>query len=266
MKIYSFCDNLIPATPPTAYNKEFKWWPCDDEETYDPINNAYGPNDIVYKFNGHGFRCDDFDVNSDKRILFLGCSHTNGIGLPLEHTWPYILLNHIKKETGYNIPFWTLATGGVGLDTEVRLYHQYGLKLKPQLVFAYFPEYRRELYYGDDNYLSAFNSSHPITNFDYIPYIADSRVIKYETEKNMCFLDTMLKLNNTTMIHNYWSVTNHKTDVYDEFQIKHHINLTFDRKARDKLHCGQASHIKFANQIWEKYKDVIVEKLNGAGG
>ena len=261
MKIYGFCDTLIPAMPLTSYNKDFKWWPCDDENTYDPINNAYGPNDITYSFNSNGFRCDNFNIESDKRILFLGCSHTNGIGLPLEHTWPYILLGYINKETDYNIPLWNLATGGVGLDTQVRLYYHYGLKLKPQLVFGYFPAYRRELYYNDDRWLAPFNSSHPKINFDNIPYIVDPRIIHYETEKNMCFLDIMLKMNNTKMIHNNWTLYGEAEPIYDNFQIRHNINLHFDKKARDKLHCGHASHVKFAKEIFENYKDIIIETL-----
>lgn len=262
MKIYGFCDTLIPAMPLTSYNSEFKWWPCDIEKNYDPENNAYGPNDITYKFNGNGFRCDSFDIRSDKRILFLGCSHTNGIGLPLEHTWPHILLNYIKKETGHNIPFWNLATGGTGLDTQTRMFYHYGLKLKPQLVFAYFPAYRRELYNADDRWLSPFNSSHPETNFDNIPYYADPRIQYYEIEKNMCFLDVMLKTINATMIHNYWAMDGEIIPIYDRFQINHKFQLTWDKKARDKLHCGHSSHINFAKNIWETYKDIIVEKLS----
>jgi hypothetical protein len=261
MKIYGFCDSLIPNMPITSYNKEFKWWPCDLKETYNPHNNTYGPDDIIYKFNSNGFRCDNFNIKSEKRIIFLGCSHTNGIGLPVEHTWPYILLSYIKQTTGYEIPYWNLAHGGSGLDTQTRLYYHYGLKLKPQLIFAYFPEYRREIYNNNDRWLTAFNSSHPENNFDNISYLIDPRVIHYETEKNMCFLDTMIKLTNSKMIHNHWSIGGHSDPIYDNFQIKHNINLDFDHKARDKIHAGFESHTKFAKTIFETYKDTIIETL-----
>lgn len=260
MKITSFSDNVIPhwENPEIIYNKEFKWWPSDTEERYDPIDNLYGPHDIIYKINKNGFRCEEFDILSSKRIIFLGCSHTFGVGLPLEHSWPHILLELIKKETGYSIPFWNLSLSGVGLDTLVRMFYQYGLKLKPQLIFALFPEYRRELYRNYSNHLTQ-HTVNGTDNFNNIPYLLDHRIVHYETDKNLCFLDYMIKSINSKLIHNNWCVT--PDPMYKKFQISHDINLSFNKRARDKIHSGYEAHFDFAQKIFEQHKDIILESL-----
>lgn len=259
MKIYGFDSTHIPSVSRDDYGKTLKWYPSDSKERYQPINNSYGPDDIDYKINEHGFRSDSFDIESEKRIVFLGCSMTAGIGLPLEHTWCYILLNYIKRDTGYDIPYWNLGQPGGGLDILVRHYYNFGIKLKPQIVFGFFPDYRRELYDYNNIYTVLYMVNSPHFNFNKMPYLADKRIIQYETEKNMCFLDTMLKLNNTELIWSSWA--NGYYDIYDKIGLRHTNILRNDNKARDKIHPGHACNIIFAKKIYEDFKDVILAKL-----
>lgn len=255
---FSFNSDFVPIHR-DKLNNEYKWWPSDTKENYDPVNNAYGPEDITYKLNSNGFRCDEFDIPCKNGILFLGCSFTKGIGLPLEHTWAYILLDLIKKETNQDIPFWNLSFGGSGLDFQTRVYYHYGLKLKPKLVFAYLPVYRRELYNDSDAYPSFCLPNSNKFNFNKFPYLIDNRIITYETEKNMCFLDCMLKLNDTVMIWN--SYDKNYYDSSSHIQLKHNYQLLNDNKARDKKHAGYATNLTFAKTIFENYKDIIIDKL-----
>lgn len=258
MKIHAFNNDLLPTDSET-FGQTLKWYPIDTKENYNPINNAYGPDDITYQLNDNGFRSDSFDLQSEKRILFLGCSITFGIGLPVEHSWAHILLNFIRQETGYNIPYWNLSFPGCGLDTLVRLYYHHGVKLNPQLVFGYFPSYRRELYVDNDNYISFFLPRSKDNNFKNIPYLVDERIILYETEKNMCFLDCMLKSTNSKMIWNEWDKTYY--DTCDNIQLKHSHFVLPDLKARDKIHPGHRSNITFAKNVWEEYKTIILDTL-----
>ena len=57
-------------------------------------SNGWINQEITYKFNSFAFRCNEF--TSDPSILFLGCSHTVGVGLPIEHTWPTIVANNLN--------------------------------------------------------------------------------------------------------------------------------------------------------------------------
>ena len=47
--------------------------------------------DIIYKYNNYGYRDEDFIKNKPADLLTLGCSHTYGVGLPIEKTWPSLL-------------------------------------------------------------------------------------------------------------------------------------------------------------------------------
>lgn len=260
-KILSFDDNFLPNVDPEKFGKEFNWWGIDCEENYNPLNNRYSKDDIKYKLNSNGFRCDEFDITTNKKILFLGCSFTSGVGLPLNHTWAYNLLEKINKTTGHNIPFWSLALGGSSLDVQTRLYYHYGMKLKPDIVFGFLPGYRREVYRSTDNKTSMLYPHQQISNpnplFD---YLFDKRTILYETEKNMVLLDQMLKSTNTLMIYSTWG---EHYPIFDKIQLKHNIPLHVDNKSREKQHSGHEANLVFANKIYNQYENLILEKLKG---
>jgi hypothetical protein len=87
---------------------------------------------ITYRLNSHGFRSPEF--NDVPSILCLGCSHTMGIGLPLEQTWPYIL----EQKSG--VTCWNLGLGGAGLDTVYRMAEHYAHHLNVIAVVCLVPD------------------------------------------------------------------------------------------------------------------------------
>lgn len=68
---------------------------------------------IYYSYNSEGFRDIDFDQRPS--IIALGCSHTEGIGITQETTWPY----RLEKMIGCKV--WNLGVSGAALDTCFRL-------------------------------------------------------------------------------------------------------------------------------------------------
>lgn len=71
---------------------------------YDSDNS----NLVDYKFNDYGYRA-SFDYEpllDDKKIICIGCSFTEGIGLSEEETWPYLL----SKKIG--LPYINLGLAG----------------------------------------------------------------------------------------------------------------------------------------------------------
>ena len=127
-----------------------KWIPSDSEEAFlyrlkkDPKNPSllhYLNNPITYKLNNYGFRTPVDFVNGIEGNVFLGCSHTFGIGNYLENTWSWKLNEYI----GGN--FLNLGTNGACIGRGFRLL--YGLKgmIRPKNVFLFFPHpYRFEYY------------------------------------------------------------------------------------------------------------------------
>jgi hypothetical protein len=133
-------------------NKELFWLGSDLSDVY--FNNVKTNRSqlneydwlgkvFTYKFNSHGFRSDEF--SHEDSVMFLGCSFTVGIGLPLEDTWAYQVAEKL------NLKRFNLAIGGSGPDTAFRLANHYIPQIKPKLVvFLNPPEGRFTLI--NDNY------------------------------------------------------------------------------------------------------------------
>ncbi len=87
---------------------------------------------LTYTHNEEGFRADTF-VSDNPGIIFLGCSHTFGIGISDGHTWPQLVASH------FNAANWNLGQPGGSNDTCFRLATHWIPKLKPQLVVMMSP-------------------------------------------------------------------------------------------------------------------------------
>lgn len=105
---------------------------------------------IEYRFNSHGFRCAEWD-NIQTHNFALGCSHTQGVGLPLKHTWP-AQLSKLIKESVLN-----LGVGGGSLDTCFRILDHYLKHLKVKNIYLLRPEKYRFDFYQDSWYTLTVN-------------------------------------------------------------------------------------------------------------
>lgn len=77
-----------------------------------PKTWAYRDMSISYMYNENGHRSSDLDsVTSSKYMLFTGCSHTFGTGIPLEYTYPHLLSDF------FNTKYYNLAMNATGDDT-----------------------------------------------------------------------------------------------------------------------------------------------------
>ena len=92
---------------------------------------------ILYKFNEHGFRSDSFSESPG--AIFIGCSVTFGVGLPYENIWPTLVSKKL------NLSCWNLGQPAGSLDTCYRLAKYWIPVLKPKYIFILAPSmYRRE--------------------------------------------------------------------------------------------------------------------------
>jgi hypothetical protein len=108
MNVYQFSHYDKNRTIPFCPMDTKKLW-RDNSRKYpnDKTTQYYTENPIEYKFNNYGFRTPD-DFNDDEGNIFLGCSHTIGIGHHLENTWSYKLNQSLGGK------FWNLSQGGNG--------------------------------------------------------------------------------------------------------------------------------------------------------
>lgn len=145
------------------------WLPMDTEDLYKSnLKNRYNElessgwinNPFTYKFNSDGFRCNEF--TQDPSILFLGCSFTLGVGVPVEQIWPELIARQLNMQCA------NLGLGGASADTAFRLCQGWIDKIRPTIiVFALPVNTRIELIVnGHAEFLSpAWNSSDRYSNY-----------------------------------------------------------------------------------------------------
>lgn len=108
-------------------------------EKYPVLFQKYKDNPIIYRINSHGFRSDfEFRKNSKKKVdIYLGCSHTQGIGHYIENTWPHLM----SKHTGNAAMNLSMASTGTMFDAYNLL--KYVDMFDVQNVFHFSPIYAR---------------------------------------------------------------------------------------------------------------------------
>ena len=137
-------------------NSTLDWYPMDTEELFnenlkkEPNNKTllyYHDNPIEYRVNDVGFRTDS-SFNTDKAgNVFLGCSHTFGVGNHLEDVWSYKLNKLVGGE------FFNLGAPGQGISTSLRLLRYWSTKLNIKNIFHYQPIYHRYEFYKENGKL-----------------------------------------------------------------------------------------------------------------
>lgn len=180
---------------------------------------------VKYMMNSHGYRCDEFN---NQKILTLGCSQTEGHGLPVELTWPYLISKKMNAE------YINLAKGGDGAQGQVTKTFQFFKDFyHPEYIFAVFPLGRIE-----------------------IPAIKDVFYSKNKQDKNFMFQENEIT---RAILHNHklekFSKMPHIAEdvLPEEFAIFY--NILFIRMLSQ--YC-KSNNIKF---IWTYYKDTTTNIL-----
>jgi hypothetical protein len=88
-------------------------------------------NNIIYNFNSHGFRCEEF--NHEPGLITLGCSFTGGVALPEDKIWPTLVAKQL------NLKLWNLGVGGASMDSCFRILNHYISQLNVRLVLFLTP-------------------------------------------------------------------------------------------------------------------------------
>lgn len=135
-----------------------------------PKDWYYRHTEITYNYNSLGHRCKNIeDINLDNYLLFTGCSHTEGIGLELEKTFPYV----VSQTLG--IDYYNLAIGGSGSD--VMTYNLVvwlnTVKKLPRALIILWPDSARFVI-NDEHLWSLINSGHGLDkDFDRFLVLGD---------------------------------------------------------------------------------------------
>ena len=229
-------------------NSTLAWLATDTKEYFtqrlaDEPNNPnltyYKENPITYKLNNYGFRTNIDFYDGIEGNVFLGCSHTMGIGLHLESTWAYKMNEYV----GGN--FLNLGVGGSGIGTGFRLLYGFKKILRPKNVFMFYPHiYRYEF----------FDTNPPIWRPIDVHSKLQGELMPLFVEKNNMEMYYYLHFNaiKTLCVElgaSFYVVINGiKPNDYKR---------TFPNCARD-MHFSPSDHIN----IFEKYKHAYDNKIN----
>jgi hypothetical protein len=180
---------------------------------------------FTYKFNSHGFRCDEF--TAQPTIMFLGCSNTCGIGLPIESIWPELVSKQLNMRCA------NLGQGAGSNDTMFRLCHGWIDVINPKIVCVLNPPGIRIETVNAFNieFLSvAWSNSH--TSF----------LTEWGKDDNNHYFNT---LKNNYAIENMCKERKIKYTIIDNTEF-----LTYRVDcARDLFHCGTSSNKNFAEFV-----------------
>jgi hypothetical protein len=122
-----------------------------------------------YTYNELGFRSDSIKKEGFK-VMSLGCSITEGVGVNNSETWPAQFCNHIENSVNFNF-----GTGGRSNDFICRCLMSYYDLIKPDLVLIMYTSPQRREIYTKDNNIEPFI---PTTSWGYLKDKEEGKLIQ----------------------------------------------------------------------------------------
>jgi hypothetical protein len=132
---------------------ELSWLGSDTLENYrrNGGHPLYGERDVSYCLNRFGFRCPEFDDPGDIRMVAVGCSVTQGQGLPQRALFHERLAERLRLELSRSVVNWNLGVGGGSNDLIARVLCLALPLLDPDIVVVNFTSLERREYYTPAN-------------------------------------------------------------------------------------------------------------------
>lgn len=223
-----------------------------DNLTKMPADWYYRNKKLTYDLNEMGHRSRSIDkIDFNNYILFVGCSHTFGMGLELETTYPYLVSQML------NMDYYNLGLTGASMDVVFYNLVTWLTKFnKPKLIVFQKPEIARFVLLENNSWLNFVGpwtlTDENIKNFYNsalnIPYFETKTFLYFKLISSLCkdipIINFELKFKGSKLKQN---------PHFDDFNIFNFIP-DYDNLARDNMHFGITSQIKLANIIVEKYK------------
>jgi len=228
-------------------SRVMNWVNGDSQEQY--IENVISqPNDwyykdktITYSYNNHGHRSKDIeDVDLSNYILVLGCSHTVGVGLELEKTFPYLVAK------GLNCDYYNFGISASGIDVL-----EYNLltwlkkvNKNPKAIVIQWPDHTRYASYfpGDENLIEKGSWTEDVDSTEFIVNSEDSG---FFNARKLLTLKLIKNLTTCPIVTGIFT----SQPVFDTYN----LYLRKVDKARDLSHAGIESHKNWTELILKEF-------------
>jgi hypothetical protein len=259
----NLCNLLMPGLQPTGYpaGQEVAWLFTDSPENYRQRGGhpIYGENDVIYRFNSHGYRCPEFDVEADIRIVAVGCSYVLGHALPQPAIFHELFAERLRQELNKKVVVWNLGRCGVSNDYISRLLYLLLPRLDPHIVLINFTHGARREYVSVQNQTINY---HPT----YVPKDAVAKDISSHLDALSSPFDDQLnffknyKAVESLLAGRPWLFSHIQPREFEPMAAYMNLArryagplLTNVDKARDSLHPGPESHRRLAELYWAKF-------------
>lgn len=206
---------------------ELRWLGTDTEQAFGHNKKTlpdemmdWHEHSVSYRINTHGFRGDD--PNTDC-ALFLGCSHTFGIGLPEPATWPAIVSDNL------GLPCVNLGVNGGSNDTAFRLALRWVPRLRPKVVF-WLHTYKARLELLTEHQILNYSPNVDTDDF-YESWISIDENMDLNFEKNSRAIASICNEASSRLV-----------------MLSAEGDLKYEDKARDQAHSGVISNLKLAQK------------------
>lgn len=228
----------------------------------------YKHDDIEYRFNGHGFRSDDFSAElASSNFLFAGCSQSLVLGLPQDLGWASVLNSKLGGDQFYNLAL-VQSPIDVIVYNVMRYVELFG---KPKAIFILFPDFYRKMIV-DDSQIStkwtAFEKDDLIVDIieenllrsfmgiKQLELLCDSNHIPlmYSSWQRIT-IEVMMKLKEQGMLKHCFDIENMDGVNPDEISKSNSKYRHYWDVARDNVHFGEFDNLCFANSFlkhWER--------------
>lgn len=199
---------------------------------------------VIHRYNSNGHRSKQVeDLDIDNYILYLGCSHTEGVGLEPEE----IYTHHVSKQL--DMDYYNMGVGGSGCD--VMFYNLmtwlFKYKHKPKLIVLQWSFPLRYARFHDDNDPTHIQTEGSWSSHAHIQFSILGERIGYFPLRNQLYLNVTKQLG-IPIVHVSFPEYMNKI-------LKNYIEVKELDKARDNQHLGPISHSDLATRIVSHIKD-----------
>lgn len=254
--------NSIPV-PPKKMIGSSKWLSPDTEVNYRKSGNRdYSDDCITYVVNAYGYRSDEFDIRPDEfRVLFIGDSNTQGIGLPLDQMYTTLVCRELEKKVGRPVRQLNMAWAGTGSDWVSMIVHQSVEILKPDVIFLLYSHIHRRNWFVNPNKVYTFlpGQSHILSldrEFRALLRLTNESESWFRFVQNASAVDDRLRI---LKIPYFWAMQEAfpqdfigqymSTDNFYPIDFDHALDW-----ARDNMHFGRLTHQKYTRTIMDHYE------------
>ena len=204
----------------------------------------------VYTYNELGFRGDSINKSGFK-VLSIGCSNTEGVGVNDTETWPAQFCKHIPNSVNLNF-----GTGGRSNDYISRCLLTFYDLIKPDLVLIMYTSPQRREILTRNNFIEPYS---PTTSWGYLEETKDGQNIHkklFELQndnedfvnwyKNHLLIKYFLETKKCNWVWNGWMGI--PRDYQEPNRFDGDYSMFIDRGV-DKVHPGPLHNRKYSNRL-----------------